>query len=63
MAEKDVNEDIRRLRNKLSLCIADVEAVRMSLMATLVSQYHILVRRGMRAIKDSVNKYAVSYGR
>lgn len=56
MAESYVNEDVRQMRNKLSLCIADVSAARVTLMAVLVSRYHILVRRGVRAVKDSVNK-------
>jgi len=56
MADSYVNENVRRLRNKLSLCIADVSAARVSLMAELVSRYHTLVRRGVRPVKDSVNK-------
>jgi len=59
MADEKEYIGVRRIRNKLSLCIADVSAVRVSLMALLVSRYHILVRRGVRAVKDSVNKCVV----
>ena len=56
MAEKYTSSDVRRIRDALSAGTAAVSAVRVSLMASVVSRYHILVRRGVRAVRDSVNK-------
>lgn len=44
------------MRNAISLCTADVESVRVSLMASLVKEAHILLSRGVRPVRDSVNR-------
>jgi len=56
MADNSEYISVRRIRNAVSLCTADVEAARVSLMAELVKEAHILLRRGMRPVRDSFNK-------
>ena len=56
MAEKYTSADVQRIRDKLSAFVSIVSAVRVTLMASVVKEYHILYRRGVRPVRDSVNK-------